>query len=82
MALEVNELSEMRRRVCDNTSFNGFIKPQINAALQAVEDFFELPATKTAISNAINGATAPATMTALQKRYLVKIWLEKRAGRY
>ena len=52
-----------------------FIKPQCNAAFQAIEDWFTSSAQQSAISLAINAATTPFVFTAAQKRFLVKAWL-------
>lgn len=56
-----------------------YTKAQINAALQAIEDFFE--ANRGAISAAINTATAPYVFTAAQKRRMVAYWLQQKFGR-
>lgn len=45
-----------------------------NAAIQAVEDWFENSA-RTEISNAINTAISPATMTVAEKTAVAKFWL-------
>lgn len=56
-------------------------KAQINAAAQAVEDTFTGAAVQTAISNAIDAAAAPLTLTTAEKRALVKHWLASRYRR-
>lgn len=45
-----------------------------NAAVQAVEDWFETSA-RTEISQAINAAISPATMTVAEKTAVAKFWL-------
>ena len=49
------------------------LKPQLNAAFQAVEDWFE--ANRASLSTALNTATTPLILTPSQKRALVKAWL-------
>ena len=56
-------------------------KQVLRAAIQAIEGVFESPSMQTALSNAINTATSPVTMTAAQKRKLVKHWLKSRFER-
>jgi hypothetical protein len=51
-----------------------YTKAQINAGLQAVENWFDTPAQRNAISSAINAATAPVVLTADQKKKLVAFW--------
>lgn len=53
-----------------------YTKAVANAALQAIEDWFVLPATQSAISNAINAATSPVTLTVAQKKIIGKVWLD------
>lgn len=50
-------------------------KPQINAVLQAIEDFIE--ANRVALGTAIEAA-APGVFNAGQKRDLVKFWLRSK----
>ena len=59
-------------RACEKLGTVDYSKPQIYAALQAVENTLTSLSAKTAISNAINTATAPKVLTAAQKREIVK----------
>lgn len=55
-------------------------KPQVNAALQAIEDRVRLAATQTAISNDIEAA-APGVFNAAQKARLFGVWCVSAAAR-
>jgi hypothetical protein len=47
-------------------------RPQLNAAIQAVEDIFTGTTLQNAINNAINNATGANTLNATQKQLLVR----------
>jgi hypothetical protein len=66
--------------LCRNTATQTWTRPQVEAALQAIEDFMVLPATKTSIGGAIETA-APTVFTAAQKLTLFGIWCELAASR-
>lgn len=61
------ELVSIRQAMAATQAVN-YTKPQCNAAAQSVEDI--LAANASAISTAINAATAPLVMTAAQKKKL------------
>lgn len=67
---DVRRLIDRARSVAIN-----YTKPQANAAIQAVEDWFE--DNRAALSAAIDAATEPLgiTLTNPQKREFVKQWL-------
>jgi hypothetical protein len=54
-------------------------KPQVCAAIQAVEDWFD--ANQSSLNQAINAATSPLTLTVAQKKLLVACWLLRRGQR-
>lgn len=56
-------------------------KPQINAALQAIEDWWN--ANAASLVTAINAATVPlgVTFTGAQKKIIGKWWLSHRYGK-
>jgi len=70
------------RNACEKLGAVDYDKPQINAALQAVEDLLTSNATKNQISSTINTATAPKTLSAAQKREIVKAVVVKLADRW
>ena len=78
--LTAMQLAEMRqqfvRKLNDVVDFD---KPTINAAFQAIEDWYE--ANKTQISGDINTATSPYVFTPQQKKWLGAYWLLRKAGR-
>ena len=80
-ALTDAQLTELRRLFAEDGVPINVVKATVNAALQAVEDWFSLVATQTAVSNAINTATSPAVLSNAQKRALVKFWLRQRMER-
>lgn len=77
--LNTTQLEELRRHLETSGIAVTYTKVQVNAALQAIEDWFE--ANRTSLSTAINAGTAPFTFTGAQKVKLVKFWLLQKAGR-
>lgn len=78
--LNAGQLTEIRQRVAATGAIPvTYTKPQINAAVQAVEDYFETTA-RAGISAAIE-AVEPGTFTAAQKRQIAKMWLFQKYGR-
>ena len=75
------QLAEMRRRFVVRWGDDpvDFDKPTINAAFQAVEDWYE--DNKAQISTDIDAATAPYTFTGQQKKLLGAYWLLQKSGR-
>ncbi|KKM96614.1 hypothetical protein LCGC14_1176300 [marine sediment metagenome] len=57
-----------------------YTKPQIDAALQALEDLFESANVKAAVSKAIDGATAPQVLMSQQKRHIFRAFLRLKFG--
>ena len=82
--LTSTELAAVRRRVAAKANEKGvpihWVKGQINAALQAIEDRWEAASTKTATSNDIEAA-APGVFNVAEKKFLVGYWLEDKARR-
>ena len=68
------ELAELRRAMATNGTVT-WTKPQINAALQAIEDWFE--ANRASLGAAIE-AVAPGLYTAPRKKRLVAYWLRQK----
>lgn len=77
-ALLPGELTELRQLVARDQLVD-YTKTQANAALQAIEDWFE--ANRTALGNAINTATAPYVFTPAMKRRLFAHWCRQKFGR-
>ena len=73
------QLADLRRDCAREQAAVNYTKPQINVALQAVEDTFE--GVRPTLNSAINTATTPLVLTAAQKRLLVKYWLQQKFGR-
>lgn len=76
--LIADELAELRQaqqrmRVVDHP------KPVVNAALQAIENWFE--ASRPSLNAALNAATAPVTLTISEKRTLLGVWLAQKTRR-
>lgn len=72
------DLAELRQDVAAASTSVGHTKPQVNAALQSIEDWFE--ASRPSIAAAIEAA-APTIFSAAVKRRLVKYWLRQKFGR-
>lgn len=77
--LTATQLAEIRRALAAKAAVVNYTKPQANAALQAVEDWFD--ANQASLSQAINTATAPLVLTVAQKKWLVAYWLLSRFQR-
>lgn len=70
--LTTPQLSDSRQSVAKDVVAITYTKPQINAALQAIEDRFE--ATRSGFSSAIDTATSPFVFSAAQKKKLIAYW--------
>lgn len=77
--LTADQMTQIRNLVEKSGVPIDYRKTQINAAMQAVEDFFENTG-KAAINNAIETA-CPMIFTAFQKKQIVKYWLLSKTGR-
>ena len=75
--LSPEEATKIRQECARAFPTVNYTKPQINLAMQAVEDWFE--ANRAALNAAINTATAPFIFTVPQKLEIVKRWL---AGKF
>lgn len=78
MLLTSDQLSDLRRSAATEAAIVTWMKPQVNATLQAVEDWFE--ANRTSLGVAVETA-APGLFSAAQKRVLVKYWLAQKFAR-
>ena len=80
--LTPDELVILRREVEQSLREAGlassFTKAQLNARIQAIEDWFE--ANRTSLAQAIDAA-APGNLTVAQKKRLVAHWLRHKFGR-
>lgn len=77
-----SELTSLRQETSKDPSMSlNYLKSEINAALQALEDWYDDPATKTEVSNRINTATSPHVFTNNQKKKIAKYWLRNKFGR-
>ncbi len=70
--LTQDHLLFVRQQAAHDMPAVNYTKPQINAAAQAVEDWFEV--NRPALSTAIDLATSPLVLTNAQKKQLVKWW--------
>lgn len=73
-----HELTDLRQPVARDQLVD-YTKAQANAALQAIEDWFE--ANRAALGTAINTATAPYVFTPAMKRRMVAHWCRQKFGR-
>ena len=75
--LTSTQLVEVQRGVVGSIKAAGgtvnFVKPQVNSAIQAVEDWFVSNAL--GLSTAIDTATAPFVFLAAQKKRIIAHWL-------
>ena len=82
--LTSDELTELRQGLEALAVRKGIavaaLKAEVNNALQAIEDKWEEPSTKTVFSNAINAATT-FNFTNQHKKILFRFWLTQKARR-
>lgn len=82
--LSAANLTELRQGYCASVNAAALTvaetKPILNAALQAVEDWFESAATKAAASAAIDAATTPTVLSNAKKKRLVAYYLRLKFG--
>lgn len=74
------DLARIRRDLARELGEVAWTKADVNDALQAIEDWWDLPATKAALSAAIDAATA-FTFSNPQKRVIGKLWLRSKFER-
>ena len=77
--LTLEELAFLRRETAKHQTPVTWTKPQINAASQATENWFE--ANRASLNSAINAATSPVVFPAAVKLRLVKEWLRQKFER-
>lgn len=77
--LSSDQLTELRQKVASEVATVSWDKSQINAATQAIEDWFE--SNRASLGAAINAATNPFVFTNPQKLLLVKAWLRQKFER-
>ena len=77
--LDALQLAELRREIARDTATQDWNKTTVNAALQAIEDWFE--ANKVSGSTAVDTATAPYVFTGALKKKLFRFWLLEKSKR-
>jgi len=81
-ALTAAQLAELRRNIqAEWTTPIDFGKPTANAALQAIEDWYE--GQRTVVNGLVNTATAPKVFTGAEKKLIAKhflAWKFKQGG--
>ena len=76
--LTATQLAELRRIAAAEATTVTWNKPQVNAVLQAVEDWWE--ASRASLGTAMEVA-APGVFNAARKKALGKYWLWQKYGR-
>ena len=76
-AAEKDELRQRLARVTDGKV--SWTRPQINAVFQAIEDWWERPATQAAVAAAIDAAVPG--LGAGQKKAVVAVWSRQKSRR-
>jgi hypothetical protein len=77
--LTASQLTELRQACSRSGIAINYTKAQVNAGLQAIEDYFE-NTVRAGIATAIESA-APGVFTNAQKKQLAKMWLLQKYGR-
>jgi len=77
--LSPNQLVELRQAAAEDQVGINWTKAQINAAAQAVEDWFE--ANRPSLNAAINTATSPVVLPGAVKRLLLIRFLMQKSRR-
>lgn len=78
--IEARELDTLRQGMAAEAADVNYSKPQVNAMLQAIEDWFSKAAVQASLNTDIE-AVAPGAFTATQKRRAIKYWLRHRFGK-
>ena len=79
--LTPEQLAQLRQELERRQVPINYTKPQINAAFQGVEDWYQAANVQNAISNAIDSATSPLVLTPQQKLALVCVALRRLSNR-
>jgi hypothetical protein len=79
MPLTSLELTDLRQQVAAATTSQSWTKPQVNAAIQALEDWWDTSGR--AAAGAAIEAAVPGVFTNQQKKVIGKYWLVQKAGR-
>lgn len=74
-----SELDGIRQEFAKDSAAVGHQKATLNAAAQAVEDWWE--SNRASLGAAIDAATSPSTLSVQEKRDLAKHWLVRKAQR-
>ena len=69
-----DELAKIRREVSRDDGAVNYIKPRINAAIQAMEDWYNDE--KLTVSGLVDTATFPFVFTNAQKKKIGAYWLQ------
>lgn len=77
--LSADQYTQLRQAAAQGQATVPWNKAQLNAAAQAVEDWFE--ANRASLNTAINAATTPLVLPAAVKRALLISYLTQKAGR-
>lgn len=78
-ALTIEQQAELRRAMAARLATVPYTKPQVNAAIQALEDWWETSGR--AAAGAAIEAAAPGIFTAPLKKEIGKAWLRQKAER-
>jgi hypothetical protein len=77
--VSVSDLASLRQRCASDVASVTWTKAQVNAAIQALEDWFDTTGRQEAAA-AIESA-APGVFTNAQKKLIGKYWLTQKSGR-
>lgn len=78
MPLTADQRTTLRQLIAANLATQTWTKPQVNAALDALDDWFETSGR--AAAGAAIEAAVPGVFTGPQKRVIGKYWLATRSG--
>jgi len=76
--INTNELAKIRQALATTNEVD-YKRSTLNAAVQAIEDWFE--ADKLTLSGLIDTATSPVILTNQQKKKLAGFWMIRKAKR-
>lgn len=77
--LDAEQLAELRRESTARMAVVPFRKPVLNDAIQAVEDWLE--SNRASLSQAIDAATSPVRISAVNKKRILAAYLRQKAFR-
>lgn len=79
MSLSYKQKDKIRRDFSSKQVSVNYLKGELNAVIDAIDAWWDLPSTKLSINNAIESATS-FSFTILQKKQIGGMWMKQKFG--